>query len=623
MNTPYPATPLLTGFLKSCGVQVAQCDLSLATALRIFSENGVTEIANECLKRRNHSDFVKFFLDNSEAYITTIEPVISFLQGADDAVAWRIARRDYLPEGPSFETLEPEGVATDADNNLHELFGCLGVIDRAKYIASLYLDDIAKIIQEGVDPEFGFSRYAEKIALSLHSLTPLLTRLRHPPSFIDTLIDSTALDALNQHSPKIVGITIPFPGTLYAALRIAQLIKTHRPMTKVIIGGGYVNTELRDITDKRIFEFADEIMYDEGFAPWLGAIGQGNSVRSINVDTPLPPQLNHDNATHPFIKPDYSGIELNRYFDLMEMPNPMHRIWSDGRWLKLQLCNGCYWNKCAFCDTALDYIGRYHQPEVKEIVDCIEAMKNETGLSGFHFTDEALSPALIRKLCEEIISRGLSIVWWGNIRFENTFDHQLTKLMANAGCIAVTGGLECANDRLLKLMNKGITLNGASAVCQALSDADILVHAYLMYGFPTQTLDETIAALEFVRSCFAEGSMHSAYWHRFALTRHSPIARVPEKFNIKLLSDTSENCAVFAVNEIPYHDEDAPAHDQIGKILRQALYNYMLGLGLEIPAEHWFHALRPATSFPRQNSEVKAPQRKKRAAHNRGKRRSD
>jgi len=599
LNTPYPATPVLTGFLQSQGADAVQADLSLELVLRLFSRNGLRQIAEACRKTTRPTPPVRFFLDHLGAYLNTVESAVSFLQGRNDAAGWLIARRGFLPEGPRFAALAPEGTGTDEEETLTELFGTLGVTDRAKFIASLYLDDLADIVREGADPDFGFARYAERIALCPPSFDPILARLAAAPTLIDALIDDLTEETLRRHAPDIVGVTLPFPGTVYSAFRIAASIRRIKPETRIVFGGGYVNTELRDLSDPRVFEFVDDLCFDEGYAPWLGILGQGPRVRTMTgtVDPladPAPPCTGDRRVAPPI--PAYAGLDLSRYFSLLEMANPMHRIWSDGKWLKVPLSNGCYWHKCAFCDVALDYIGRYEPPEVKSLVDTLVRLKQETGLSGFHFTDEALAPALIRPFCEEILSRGETLTWWGNIRFEKSFTPALARLMAQAGCIAVTGGLECAHDRLLKLMNKGVTLAGATLACQAFSDAGILVHAYLMYGFPTQTEQETVAALEYVRQRFADGHIQSAYWHRFALTAHSPIAQHPETFGIRLLSQPALERR-FALNEIPYEESGSPDHDRLGAGLRRALYNYMLGLGLDLSVRTWFDA--PVTSSRR------------------------
>jgi radical SAM superfamily enzyme YgiQ (UPF0313 family) len=609
LNTPYPATPVLTGFLRSLGENAVQADLSLELVLRLFSRDGLSLVAAECRKETHPPPFVRFFIDHLDAYLNTVETAIAFLQGRDDAAGWLIARRDYLPEGPRFSELAPQGTGSNEEETLTELFGSLGVTDRAKLIASLYLDDLADIVRDGVDPDFGFARYAERIAVCAPSFDPILARLTAAPTLIDRLTDTLAEETFRLNAPDIVGITLPFPGTVYAAFRTAAVIRRLSPQTRIVFGGGYVNTELRDLTDPRVFDFIDALCFDEGTAPWLGILGRSPRVRTLTrvevggqrteigdrkseICRHLTPDLRPPSSdlrppTSGFCPPSYAGLDLSRYFNLLEMANPMHRIWSDGKWLKVPLANGCYWHKCAFCDVALDYIGRYEPPQAKTLVDRLVQLKKETGLSGFHFTDEALSPALIRQLCEEIIVRGETLTWWGNIRFEKSFTPALARLMAQAGCIAVTGGLECAQDRLLKLMNKGITLAGAAQTCQAFSDAGILVHAYLMYGFPTQTEQETYDALEYVRQRFADGHIQSAYWHRFALTAHSPIAQQPEKFGIRLVPQPPLERR-FAHNEIPYEEPGAPDHDRLGAGLRRALYNYMLGLGLDLPVRTWF-----------------------------------
>ena len=590
LNTPYPATPTLAGFLLSQGEAVAQADLSLELVLQLFSRDGLRQVAESCRKQPKNVPLVRFFLDHLDAYLDTVESAVSFLQGRNEAAGWLIARRGYLPEGPRFAALSPEGTGSDEEETLEELFGTLGVTDRAKHIASLYLDDLADIIREGADPDFGFARYAERIAVSAPTFDPILARLAAPPTLIDRLIDALAEATLRQHAPEIVGLTLPFPGTVYAAFRLAAAVRRLAPSTRIVMGGGYVNTELRHLTDARVFEFVDDLCFDEGFAPWLGILGKGPVVRTMTAATiredARAPAIAPCTGDRP-VAPTYAGLDLTRYISLLEMANPMHRIWSDGKWIKLQLANGCYWHKCAFCDVALDYIGRYAAPDAKTLADTLVCLKRETGQTGFHFTDEALAPALIRQLCHELLARGESITWWGNVRFDKSFTPQLASLMAQAGCIAVTGGLECAHDRLLKLMNKGVTLDSATRACGAFSDAGILVHAYLMYGFPTQTEQETLDALEYVRQRFASGHIQSAYWHRFALTAHSPIAQRPAHYSITL-SPQPEPPQRFALNEIPYFESGAPDHNRLGAGLRHALYNYMLGLGLDVPVRAWF-----------------------------------
>ena len=536
LNTPYPATPQLVGWLTSLDVAAEQRDLSIEVALEVLRTYGEQPLTDE---------------------------VVAFLQGRAPDDAETLAEPGYLPEGPAFESIAPEGTGLTRT----EVLGT-DPQNRAKVLCSLYLDDLAAAIRDEIDPDFGFSRYAEHLGAAVPDFDAVLRRLRRR-SPVDRILEERVAAALRRTKPTIVGVTCPFPGTLLGAFRIARTVRKVAPGVRLALGGGYVNTELRALNDPRVRKFFDIVMYDEGYGPWCELLG-------LKADVP------------PFVRPSYRGLDLSQYIDLAETANPMHRLWSDGRWIKLQLARGCYWHKCAFCDVTLDYIKCFEMPSAFTIADAMEALTAETGENGFHFTDEAIPPKLAHDLSRELVRRKFKCRWWGNVRFDTAYTPALARLMARAGCIAVTGGLECATDRLLKLMNKGITLASARAAMRAFTDAGILVHAYLMYAFPTQTEREAHAALRYVRDRFREGTVQSAFFHRFALTVHSPIARSPEKFGITIPDVPLPRNRVFARNEIPYLEPNAPDWDRIGRGLKLALYNYMLGLGLDLPVRTWF-----------------------------------
>src|SRR4029079_1610469 len=256
--------------------------------------------------------------------------------------------------------------------------------------------------------------------------------------------------------------------------------------------GGYVNTELRMLAEPRVFAYVDFVTLDDGEAPILALLEPLRDSRTplhrtfvcragiVAYETDA---ARSDVALRDAGTPTYAGLPLDRYVSLFEMLNPMHRLWSDGRGNKLTIAHGCYWKQCAFCDVTLDYIARYDRAPADLLVDRIEAMIAATGQTGFHFVDEAAPPSALRALADRLIARGVMITWWGNVRFENAFTPELAGLLARSGCVAVSGGLEVASDRLLDLMNKGVTVDQVARVTRAFSDAGILVHAYLMYGF--------------------------------------------------------------------------------------------------------------------------------------------
>src|SRR5258705_9897692 len=157
--------------------------------------------------------------------------------------------------------------------------------------------------------------------------------------------------------------------------------------------------------------------------------------------------------------------------------------------------------------------------------------------------------------------------------------------MAKSVCIAISGGLEVASDRLLKPMKKGVSVEQVARVTRAFSDAGIPVHAYLMYGFPTQTSQDTVDALEYVRQLFAAGCIQSAFFHRFTCTAHSPVGKHPEQYGVTLSAPLR---TTFANNDINFTDLTGVDHDVFGAALKKALYNYMLGIGLDLEVHEWF-----------------------------------
>jgi radical SAM superfamily enzyme YgiQ (UPF0313 family) len=608
LNTPYPATAYLTGCLRqhAAGVEVAQADLSIELFLRLFSRAGLEKVHQQLRggkRARERPASVAHFLERAEDYLSLVEPVIRFLQGGDPSLALRIVGRTFLPEGPRFAA----AIQGDGEGDpLGWAFGDLGTTDRARHLASLFVDELADVIRDGVDPRFELSRYAEKLAASAATFDALAAALGAPPTLVDAELDDLARACVRRHAPDLVGLTVPFPGNLYGALRIARAVKAERPDARVVLGGGYVNTELRALTDPRVFEACDFITLDDGERPLLALIDHLRDagrpllrtyVRSggevaLSSTAELKDLHHADTGT-----PTYDGLPLGQYVSLFEMLNPMHRLWSDGRWNKLTVARGCYWKKCTFCDVSLDYISRYEAASAEVTVDRIEALVRETGQTGFHFVDEAAPPAALRALAQRLIDRRVAITWWGNIRFEKSFTPQLVELLARSGCVAVSGGLEVASDRLLDLMKKGVTVAQVARVARAFSDAGVLVHAYLMYGFPTETEQETVDALERVRQLFAEGCIQSGFWHRFAATAHSPIGQRPDLFGIRL---RPEPAATFARNEIPFDDPTGCDHERLGLGLRKALYNYMHGVGLDRDVRSWFERPRPrAVPAPR------------------------
>ena len=597
LNTPYPATAYLKGFLNTKNISAFQMDLGIEVIAKLFSKEGLTQIFTSNIQQAT-SDNSKRIHSLQNDYIKTIDAVIAFLQGKNPTLARQICSGNFLPEASRFTQLD----------DMEWAFGSMGMQDKAKHLATLYLEDLSDFIVECVDENFGFSRYAERLGRSANSFDELYSHLQQQPTYIDRITLQILKDRIKEIQPKLICFSVPFPGNLYSAFRCAQFIKSNFPTIKIAMGGGFPNTELRDVKDKRVFEFFDFITLDDGELPIESLVNNlcessvnlsetKNYKRTFLLENDQVVYKNNspksDYKQSEIGTPDYSDLLLDQYISVIEIANPMHSLWSDGRWNKLTMAHGCYWGKCTFCDISLDYIKLYEPITAKILVDRMEELITQTGENGFHFVDEAAPPALMREVALEIIKRRLVVTWWTNIRFEKSFTADLCFLLKESGCIAVSGGLEVASDRLLELIKKGVTVEQVAQVTRNFTESGIMVHAYLMYGYPTQTIQETIDSLEMVRQLFEVGILQSGFWHQFAMTAHSPVGMFPEEFGV--IPEINE--VTFANNDINFKDKTNIDHDKFSFGLKKSLFNFMHGICFDYELQDWFDFKIPRTKI--------------------------
>ncbi|MCD9615596.1 B12-binding domain-containing radical SAM protein [Chryseobacterium gleum] len=594
LNTPYPATAYIKGFLNTKNISSYQVDLGIDVILELFSKDGIQKVFNKEIDLQNTSENSQRIYALKEEYLKTIDQVIPFLQGKTPTLARQICSMNFLPEASRFNQLD----------DMEFAFGNMGLQDKAKHLATLYLEDISDYIVENIDPDFGFSRYAERLGKSANSFDELYSKLSCEPTFIDEFTLKILQEKIEAVQPKLVCFSIPFPGNLYSGFKCAQWIKKHYPHIKIAMGGGFPNTELREVKDQRVFEFFDFITLDDGELP-LELLHQNLEIpaeeaefkRTFVLENNVVVYKNnskrHDFKQSEIGTPDYTDLKLDQYISVIEIANPMHSLWSDGRWNKLTMAHGCYWGKCTFCDISLDYIKIYEPISAKILVDRIEELIRTTGETGFHFVDEAAPPALMREVALEILRRNLVVTWWTNIRFEKSFTRDLCYLLKLSGCVAVSGGLEVASDRLLKLIDKGVSVEQVANVTRNFTEAGIMVHAYLMYGYPTQTVQETVDSLEMVRQMFEMGILQSGFWHQFAMTAHSPVGMSPEDFGVVPVKQE----ILFANNDVDFKDKTGIDHNKFSFGLKKSLFNYMHGVNFELPLQEWFDFKIPRTTI--------------------------
>ncbi|MFT4978181.1 MAG: hypothetical protein ACI8S6_004089, partial [Myxococcota bacterium] len=423
LNTTYPAIAYLARHLRDHGIPCSLRDLGIELMLKALSAEGLAEVFAAMEQTAEADEGLPEpawrALAMRGQHLAIVDAVIGFLQGRDRTLATRIIDTPFLPMGPRLR-----------EANL-SAFGPLAVQDAARHLATLYIEDLVDLITSTIDPGFSLAKYQHNLAVGPISFDPIAERLEETTltdAWLDALVDTIEAD--------VVVLSVPFPGTLYGALRIGRRLKA-RGVT-VWMGGGYVNTELRDVTEPRLWECIDALTYDDGEGPLLALIEHHKGGEDRRHRTRTAEGLHSHPASPEAFVPAawYGDLDLSLYLQVLDSLNPAHRLWSDGRWNKITLAHGCYWKKCAFCDIHLDYIARFEKAPTERLADMMAELVTETGISGFHFVDEAAPPRLMRDLALEILRRGLTVSWWGNIRFEKSFTPDLCRLLAASGLIA-------------------------------------------------------------------------------------------------------------------------------------------------------------------------------------------
>jgi hypothetical protein len=600
----YPGTAYLARYLRRRHRLVGQGDLSVQTLLRLFCARGLTRLfaaAERCKDRLSRANRRTY--DLRARYVGTIDTVIAFLQGRDATLAYRLVQKDFLPRGENFTF--NEGFDWYDGNG-----STLALHDRAKFMGTLYLYDLAALVREAVFPYFQITlvdRFYDDFVHFCATFDRMQFELERPHNLIDELMYEVLDELLVQQQPDVVGLSVPFARNLYYALRVGKRVKEWRASVKVVVGGGLFNTSMRHPNDPRLFQYIDYLTLDDGERPLLNIVELQEGLREegqLKRTFYLTPSgaiaysdgcSDNDAAHEEAGAPDYDGLPLDVYFSTLETVNINQRVRSDGWWNKLTMAHGCYWKKCSFCDIHLSYIGDFDPASAKNLVDKVEELIQQTGHTGFHFVDEALPPKVMREFAIEVLRRGLHITWHGMLRFDKIFTLEFCRLLAASGMVGAFGGLEVASNRLLTMMKKGTTVEQVAVVAKNFQEAGVRVHAYLMYGFPTQTAQETVDALEVVRQLFFYGLLTSASWAKFGVTPHSPIGRDPAEYKIKLLPVAPDAF----IEQVLLHEDPANDHERFTKGLMQAMKFFGLGLHTDKLTEGWFDFEVPSVSIDR------------------------
>ena len=650
LNTPYPSGAYLLDFFnslyeeKNVKGRVEWFDLSNSFFHKIFCKHGIAHIFNSTSEKAlklssqyesqgddNTAFHLRRFISQKEFWINWIDEIIAIVCSSNSKISGREFAHEFIRSAHVPRGMRVENFLSNLNRDVST--------DDAQILSSLALADLADYITMVYDQNFALIRYAEHLATSTAEFSETIEGLKAPSlnDFYKPLLLEKITSYKNE--PTLYCISVPFPGCFESALFSADLIRKECGDNAIIIfGGGYVNTELREISEKGIFDYCHILSYDKGYGSYIrlfdefinAACGIEDEKQCFNLKEAFESifdsrkfynfsylkngsviiRLEKENEEykvlykkeHEYIRkitPDYSHIDFTKYPRLADDTNPMHRIWNDGAWLKAYIAHGCYWHRCAFCDTTLDYVKDYCLTDINSLYDSLCVQAEKTGVHGIHFVDEACPPVALQNFALKNMavksSNKIPLTYWGNIRFEKTFDRDLADLLSAGGLTAVSAGIEIATGNGLSAVNKGTDMENIVNACCAFKEAGILIHSYMIFGFWSQSVQDLIDSMETLRQLFEAGLLDSAFWHKFTLTLHSTVYEEYKKGKYPELKILPQKKTQFAKNDLHFEGEEKS--EKFSAPLNAALELWMHGEKLSKPVESYFPFKMPKPSI--------------------------
>lgn len=650
LNTPYPSGAYLLDFFnslyeeKNVKGRVEWFDLSNSFFHKIFCKHGIAHIFNSTFEKAlklssqyesqgddNTAFHLRRFISQKEFWINWIDEIIAIVCSSNSKISGREFAHEFIRSAHVPRGMRVENFLSNLNRDVST--------DDAQILSSLALADLADYITLVYDQNFALIRYAEHLATSTAEFSETIEGLKAPSlnDFYKPLLLEKIASYKNE--PTLYCISVPFPGCFESALFSADLIRKECGDNAIIIfGGGYVNTELREISEKGIFDYCHILSYDKGYGSYIrlfdefinAACGIEDEKQCFNLKEAfesifdsrkfynfsylkngsviIPLEKENEEykvlykKEHEYIRkitPDYSHIDFTKYPRLADDTNPMHRIWNDGAWLKAYIAHGCYWHRCAFCDTTLDYVKDYCLTDINSLYDSLCVQAEKTGVHGIHFVDEACPPVALQNFALKNMavksSNKIPLTYWGNIRFEKSFDRDLADLLSAGGLTAVSAGIEIATGNGLSAVNKGTDMENIVNACCAFKEAGILIHSYMIFGFWSQSVQDLIDSMETLRQLFEAGLLDSAFWHKFTLTLHSTVYEEYKKGKYPELKILPQKKTQFAKNDLHFEGEEKS--EKFSAPLNAALELWMHGEKLSKPVESYFPFKMPKPSI--------------------------
>ncbi|MDQ7822244.1 MAG: radical SAM protein [Candidatus Eremiobacteraeota bacterium] len=355
-------------------------------------------------------------------------------------------------------------------------------------------------------------------------------------SFYSAAVREIMEDLLSEYDPKLIGISLAFSVQALPAFLMARFIKEIRPECHLTIGGTFVSSYMRSLRDDTLFRHVDSFVLDEGEFPLVQLLreyaGGKPDLRKVqNLIFAEKGEVIYTGPAEPFdleksSAPDYGVFPLEKY-----------TVPREDLMILFRIARGCPWQKCTFCRTDIPQCSNFQQPSPELLYEQFREVVKQTGARRYYFTSDSADPLVLEYFARRIIDDGLKIDWYCHTRVDLRLTRERCELYGKSGCTGIYLGVETFNDRILKLMNKGITSECADRVLRQVEGA-LDLRLYMMVGFPGETREEALEDFRRVQEYLKLGLIKDYHFSPVQILQGSAMYRDLEKYGITSLITT-------------------------------------------------------------------------------------
>lgn len=297
------------------------------------------------------------------------------------------------------------------------------------------------------------------------------------------LFDET-LAKIMEKRPNVVGFSIVYSSQAFYAYSL--IVELRKQGIKAAVGGPAINEKLRKAADYHSKNKVD-------FLEWLtGKKFEGDDECVL----------------------DFGVHRLKDYF----VPAVV---------LPLKTSNTCYYKQCTYC-THYDK-DKYKEFDLGRIENTVEKAVHSVGARHFFLVDEMIPKNRLLELAK--IFKKHRAFWTCQLRPTKELDYETLKTLNESGLTMLMWGVESGSDRVLELIRKGTNVKDVEKVLSDSHSAGIKNIAYIIFGFPTETKEEFLETIEFLKK--NSESIDLVSTSVFGLQKDTPIFACPEKYGMK------------------------------------------------------------------------------------------